>query len=341
MSVRNVSKCSGSYKLTVSPGTVLKNGILATSYSPLTSTVTTPEIMARTIFVSLTTGKQGRALSKELLSRGYAVKGLTRSLQSASAIELVKLGVNLVQGELSSPKDVNAALAGVDAVWLALLARPDAVSSGQNIIAEAKSRGIKQFVYSSVARAGEHTSFPGWSESYPLAWYWEQKAVLEDAVRNAGFESWTILRPAFFTQNFCRPEVEHMFPGLSTEHVLRVAYRPDTRLDLIDTSAIASAGADVFDSSAKFHGKELGLASEKLTTEEIAKTLSEISGHEIKVVYLDEEGVEKERKAGSIFIEPQVWARDVGYNVDLDKYREYNFSTKKLGEVLTKEQLGW
>ncbi|KAH6663283.1 hypothetical protein F5X68DRAFT_225775 [Plectosphaerella plurivora] len=296
--------------------------------------------MARTIFVSLTTGKQGRALSKELLSRGYAVKGLTRSLQSASAIELVKLGVNLIEGELTSPEVVNAALADVDAVWLALLARPDA-EPGQNIIAAAKGRGIKQFVYSSVARAGEHTSFPGWSDSYPLAWYWKQKAVLEDAVRNAGFESWTILRPAFFTQNFCKPEVEHMFPGLSTEHVLRVAYRPDTRLDLIDTSVIASAGSDVFDSPAKFHSKEMGLAAEKLTTEEIAKTLSEISGHEIKVVYLDAQGVEEERKAASIFIEPQVWARDVGYNVDLDVYREYNFSTKTFGEVLTKDQLGW
>jgi len=79
-------------------------------------------------------------------------------------------------------------------------------------------------VYSSVARAGEHESFPGWdADSYPLGWYWMNKQTIEGLVRTSNFTYWTILRPAFFIQNFCRPEVEHMFPGLAEKQRLSVA----------------------------------------------------------------------------------------------------------------------
>ncbi|KAH7353932.1 hypothetical protein B0T11DRAFT_357270 [Plectosphaerella cucumerina] len=296
--------------------------------------------MSRAIFVPLATGQQGQALSKELLRRGYAVKSLTRNLQSPKAIELTKLGAELIEGQISSADDVHAALAGVDAVWLALPASLDEVGTGRAIIDAARSKGIKQFVYSSVARTGEHESFPGWSDSYPLSWYWTQKAALEDAVRGAGFESWTILRPAFFTQNSCRPVVDFLYPGLTTEHVLRVAYRPETRLDLVDTAGIASAGANAFDSPAKFHGKRLALGSEKLTAQEIADALGRITGHAIKVVYLNDDEVKEAQKLGPI-VDSQVWHRDVGYNVDLAACRENNFKTSTMAEVLTKEQLGW
>lgn len=296
--------------------------------------------MSRTIFVTLATGQQGQALSKELLRRGYAVKSLTRNLQSDKAVELTKLGAKLIEGQISSPDDVHAALAGVDAVWLALPASLDEVGTGRAIIDAARGRGIKQFVYSTVARTGDHESFPGWSDSDPMSWYWTNKAALEDAVRGAGFESWTILRPAFFTQNFCRPVVDYMYPELITEHILRVAYRPDTRLDLIDTAGIASAGANAFDSPDKFHGKELALASEKLTAQEIADTLGRITGHAIKVVYLNDDEIKEAQKLGPI-VDSQVWARDVGYNVDLAACRENNVKTSTMVEALTKEQLGW
>lgn len=297
--------------------------------------------MPKKVFVTIATGKQGRALSSELLRRGYSVTSLTRDLQSASAVQLSELGVELHEGQLSCLEDVQGALAGVDAVWMALPPGPQELACGHSIIQAAREKGIEHLVYSSVARTGEHSSFPGWSDSYPLAWYWKQKATMERAVREAGFTYWTILRPAFFMQNFCQPDVEHMFPGLATDHVLRVAYRADTRLDVIDTSDIAHAAADAFDSPLLFQGKELGLASEKLTPLEIADVLSQVSGSTVSVAYLDDDQIKEAKNQGHVAIDAQVWARDVGYNVDTTALKPYDLRLRSLYEALTKQQLGW
>lgn len=302
----------------------------------------TMSTMSRTIFVIGATGKQGRTVSRELLSRGFEVHILVREDKSDAAQHLAALGGKLFVGDLTSTDSIRKALVGVDAVFLALPAHPTLeVEFARNVLDTARETQIKSIVYSSVARAGDHELFPGWSDNYPLAWYWKNKNEIEHMVRGAGFPYWTILKPAFFTLNFCRPECEHMFPGLAEAHEYRTAFDRSTRLDLINVSDIATIAVAVLQDPTKCSGKSIPLAGESLTAEEISSRLSFISGAEISVHYLDEAEIEVLQKQGSGAIKAQLWQKNVGYNVDQSIARQYGFKFEPMSEALQSDTLGW
>ena len=60
---------------------------------------------ARLILVSGVTGRQGGAVAKELLSRGYRVRGLSRNPESERAQQLAGLGIEMVKGDFN---DINS-----------------------------------------------------------------------------------------------------------------------------------------------------------------------------------------------------------------------------------------
>lgn len=77
---------------------------------------------------------------------------------------------------------------------------------GRNLVEAAQAAGVAQFVHSSVSGAGDYVRHaPGWQEQRWDMHYWESKAYTEDLVRRAGFAYWTLLKPAFFMDNFTRP----------------------------------------------------------------------------------------------------------------------------------------
>lgn len=230
---------------------------------------------------------------------------------------------------------------GIDGLFFVLPANPaQEVSFAANILDSAREKGIKHLVYSSVARTGSHEDFPGWSNDYPMAWYWLNKAEIEQRVREAGFASWTILRPAFFMSNFCQPDCSFMFPELAEGHELRSAFRPETRLHLVDVADIARFAAASFDGPAEFAGKTIPLASEALTLDEIANNLSEVA-KEVKVVYLTEDDAQRLKAEGRVVMDAQIWQRDVGYNVDLEAVKSYGITLTSFSGMLRREGLGW
>ncbi|KAK7417465.1 hypothetical protein QQX98_004585 [Neonectria punicea] len=275
--------------------------------------------MAKSVLVIGATGNQGQAVTKQLLQRGHHAHALTRDPTSAVAKGLASLGAVIHTGNLDSKDSINIALDGVDGVFLAVPAHPALEETHcRNVIEAARERNIKHIVYSSVARTGEHESFPGWSDDYPLAWYWKGKDVTEKMVRAAGFEHWTILRPAFFMENFCQPLCEHMFPGLASENKLQVAFDVDTRLDLVDVADIGVFAANAFESPAGYSKKEISLAAEWLTAAEIAATLGTISGKEVVVEYLSDDQATSSKERGHAAIDAQKSQREVGYGVDIE-----------------------
>jgi len=62
-----------------------------------------------TILVSGATGQQGGAVARELLTRGYPIRALTRNPESPSAGELAKLGAELFQGDLDDAASLEKA----------------------------------------------------------------------------------------------------------------------------------------------------------------------------------------------------------------------------------------
>ncbi|KAJ3544735.1 hypothetical protein NM208_g1647 [Fusarium decemcellulare] len=295
------------------------------------------------ILVVGATGNQGYAVATQLLERGHIVHALMRDISSDKAKHLSSLGVVLHAGDLTSKLSILAAMVNVQGVFAALPTSPmheEVVYLG-NIIEAARECQVEHLVFSSVARTGDHETFPGWSDSYPLAWYWKDKHDAENLVRASGFKYWTILRPASFMQNFCRPLCDLLFPALTREHKLQLAYRPDTRLHLVHTGDIGVFAANAFDSPLDYTGRSIALASESLTGTEIATLLSRISGVEIKVEFLGDEQVAAMREQGlGLIIDAQIWQREIGYGVDIEALQEYGVSLRHLAD-LRREELGW
>jgi len=62
--------------------------------------------------------------------------------------------------------------------------------------------------------AGKHEQFPRWQTGYWWQKYWTDKWDVEQAVRQAAFPRWTVLKPAFMMDNFAQPKSNFMFPHL-------------------------------------------------------------------------------------------------------------------------------
>lgn len=130
------------------------------------------------IVVTGATGAIGRRVIESLLEVGRAVRGTSRSPESAS----LPAGAEAVHGDLDDPSTMHSAFRS--ATQLVLIAVPETV---QEVLSHAKRQGIEHVVVisSAAVTAGYDTTY---------------NAVVEDTVRGSGLE-WSIVRPGEFATN--------------------------------------------------------------------------------------------------------------------------------------------
>lgn len=136
-----------------------------------------------TILVTGASGNVGKEVVRNLQSRQIPFQVGNRKSTTGNASE----GVKTVRFDFLDPSTYEAAVAGCDAVFLL---RPPAIANTKqtlNVFLDiARSQGISQVVFISVAGAGDNPLVP--------------HHAVEKHLR-AGSEGWTILRPGFFAQN--------------------------------------------------------------------------------------------------------------------------------------------
>ena len=169
-----------------------------------------------TILVTGATGSVGRLVVDELLAAGVPVRALTVDPARAK----LPAEAEVVVGSLARPATLPVALKGVDAVYLAPMAR-----TVRRFCELATDAGIERVVALSGSSVGDdHEGSSG-----------NEYGAVEKAVRGAGF-AWTFLRPGVFMNNTLD------WAGMVAAGEAAMAYGDATQtpIDLGDIAAVAA-----------------------------------------------------------------------------------------------------
>ncbi|MGC5033341.1 NmrA/HSCARG family protein [Micromonospora sp. DT229] len=232
------------------------------------------------------TGRQGGATVRALRAAGVPVRALVRDPETDRARAVAALGADLRTGDLNDRGSLIAAAEGARAVFSVQMPElkgesldfDGEVTQGVNLIEAALAAGVPQFVHTSVSGAGQHAEAPGWHEGRwtALKPYYDAKTAIQDRVRTAGFQHWTLIKPGWFMENFL-PSMAYLLPR-GVEGGLVTVLRPETRLSLVAVDDIGRAAAAAIAAPERFHQVELELASDYLSMTEIAEVMSRALG---------------------------------------------------------------
>ena len=138
------------------------------------------------VLVTGATGRVGRAVVVQLLAAGVPVRALTRRPDAAG----LPATVEVVAGDLTVPDSLDAALQGVEAVFLLWTAPPDTAPA----VVERLASHARRVVFLSSPHKTPH---PFFQQPNPMARF---HAHVERLIAAAGLES-TIIRPGMFASN--------------------------------------------------------------------------------------------------------------------------------------------
>jgi uncharacterized protein YbjT (DUF2867 family) len=266
------------------------------------------------VLVTGATGMQGGAVARALQRAGVTTSALVRNQAGPAAHELAHNGVALVPGDLDDPESLAPALRGHTTVFSIQPApfadRDSERRQGANLIAAARAAGVRHLVHTSVSGTGWRATHPE-AEVGIMANYWDSKEDVEAMVRGAGVQSYTIVKPSFFMENFIAPKARGMFPKLSAGETV-VVTSPSTQVGLIAARDLGSAVTAVVKDPERYAGAEIELGGDALTFPQIAEILTRVSGRTIVSLSLPEAEVDA-RLGRRSWTASQAWLDTVGY----------------------------
>lgn len=262
----------------------------------------------RTVLVTGATGKQGGAVARELLQRGYRVRAVTREPGKSAAQELAELGADVVRGDMDDPESLRPSLDGVYGVfavqnfWETGFERE--VAQGIALAELASEMGVEHFVYSSVGSAQRETGLS----------HFESKWRIEERIRALDIP-YTILRPVYFMDNWENPFLRA--PIL--EGTLAQPLDPERTLQQVAASDVGTFVGMAFDDRSAWLGRELDIAGDELSMSETAETFGRVIGRPVRYVQLPWETYRE--VAGEEYTEMYRWFELEGYDADIEVLR--------------------
>lgn len=298
----------------------------------------------KAILVAGSTGNQGGGVVRHCLARGFRVVALVRDTTSATALHLAGLGAELAQGTFDDRESLRLAMKDVDTVFFLEVKTADRAADLQrakNIVEVASaSPNVTMMIVSTASKTGQHESFPRWGRDYPMYDYWIQKQAIENLVRDAGFRHWTIIRPAHFLQNLLPPVNAILFPNFAQDLTIRTTFKPETKAAWLDVSDVGIVAATAMQSPVDFTGREIELATEALTIEELAGRLSGALGSKVKVHFYSDKEIAEEAHPAAVVA--QTWANEVPGQDAAEASKEFDmtpiddFLSRHKSEILQK-----
>ncbi|AWS48754.1 NAD(P)H-binding protein [Streptosporangium sp. 'caverna'] len=203
------------------------------------------------ILVTGATGIVGRHVVDRLVRAGVSVRALTRNPAAAK----LPPQVEVVEGDLTAPRSVAAALRGVERMYLFSVEQ-----TAREVVALAEQAGVGRIVVLSAASVtvGLHTN------------------PVERAVEESGLE-WTHLRPCGFMANM----VQIWAPSIRAERVVRHPFA-DEPMNLIHEADIAAVAVAALLHDGH-HGRAYTLTGPALVTvREQVQAIGEALGEQVR-----------------------------------------------------------
>lgn len=224
----------------------------------------------KTIFVTGGTGNQGGAVVRNLVDQGFKIIALTRNPTSAKGQNLKNLPIQVVKGDLNNADTYREYLKDVYGIFSVQTFENGVakeINQGITLATLAKEFGINHFLYSSVYGADLNTGVP----------HIESKLKIENHIKQIGLP-FTIIRPTSLFENFLIPQVKKgILKGKLVQPIRR-----NTVLQYIAAEDIGKAAARIFQNSGIYLGKTIPLATEQLSTQEVADKFTTVLNKKIE-----------------------------------------------------------
>ncbi|CAO3671080.1 unnamed protein product [Umbelopsis ramanniana] len=294
----------------------------------------------KTILVTSASGTVGKQLARQLLDQGFNVNALVRNTESEVARDLEKRGAKIFKGDFEDISALQKASQGIWGVFVnssPVQGTLDELKHNQNIINAAKEGGAKCGVYMSVIMTDRKDEIAGMGPENPAFTYWESKYGSEKALREAGFDYWTILRPSKFIDNYFGSRGDSLWPALVKKHILESPLEPNLPQPYVVPESISRYAAAAFIDPSTFNGVALDLADAELAVEDVAKLITDISGIKITVEHISKEEAAA-RGLPSILTTGPGWIKELNYHVDFERLKEFPIKRDTVVEFMKKNK---
>ncbi|RBR20895.1 uncharacterized protein FIESC28_05047 [Fusarium coffeatum] len=292
-------------------------------------------------FVSSATGRQGSAVARQLLDIGWTVRATTRNVDSTTARDLKDKGAEMRLGDWENGDGLKDAMDGCTHLFLNVIPNHATATSevplAKRMLDIAKITDVKHVVYSSGMAIKDFDKGRYYNPNHPICRGHGWKRDIENLVQEAGFDTWTILRPGFFMCNFLEPKVKMMYPDLVPNGVLKTAFTPETRLPQVDVEDIGKFAVAAFRDPERFNKQFVPIASEKLSLDEIMQQLEDATGRSFSSAFLTDGEIE-EKMATDMFVAMQLMARDLEDKVDIENVKSWGIPLTSFRDFLEREK---
>jgi uncharacterized protein YbjT (DUF2867 family) len=207
------------------------------------------------IVVTGATGRQGGAVTRQLLKDGWRVRAITRNANRPQARALAALGAEVVQGDMAARDSLVSVFNGASGVYSVqnpmISGHDGELQQGKNVADLSKEAGVRHLVYGSAAPGKRGTGVGSW----------ESKLEIEAHMRQLGLPV-TILRPMAFMELLTD---KSFYPAASTWHVMPKLMGESRPLGWLCMEDLGVIAAQVFTDPDRFIGEEIQLASDVQT----------------------------------------------------------------------------
>jgi len=237
------------------------------------------------------TGAQGGGLVRAILadpSGRFVARALTRDVDSEKALELARLGAEVVKADIDDPASLERAFAGAHGAFLvtfywAHFSPEKELAEAGAMARAAKAAGISHAIWSTLEDTRKlvplgDNRMPTLMEHYKVP-HFDAKGEADHLFTDAGVPT-TFLLTSFYWDNFV---FFGAGPKKGPDGTLALTLpMGDKKLPGIAAADIGACAYGIFKKGAEYIGKTVGIAGEHLTGEEMAAALTKALGQPVR-----------------------------------------------------------